>query len=122
MLLDFIEVAGEWRWGWPWGQVSEIAEPQTEEEVAEVCKIRKIKSSVLHCLSVTNLCYSCMTLSFRIFTHTVMNQLLKILFLFTVIEMYYWHSLNVNLTNEEFKYTITKAKKPRFLLGKILFE
>lgn len=120
-MLDFIEAAGEWRWGWPWGQVPEITEPQTEEEVAEVWKIKKIESSVLHWLSVTNLCYSCMTLSFRIFTHTGMNQLLKILFLFTVIEMYYWHSLNVNLTNKEFQYTLTKAKN-RFLLGKILFE
>lgn len=35
--------------------------------------------------------------------------------------MSYWHSLNVNLTNEEFQYTLTKAKNS-FLLGKILFE
>lgn len=45
VLLDYIEAAGEWRWGWPWGQVPEITEPQTEEEVAEVCKIRQIKSN-----------------------------------------------------------------------------
>lgn len=45
VLFDSIEAPGEWRWGWPWSQVPEITEPQTEEEVAEVCKIRQIKSN-----------------------------------------------------------------------------
>lgn len=31
--------------------------------------------------------------------------------------MYYWHSLNVNLTNEEFQYTLTKAKKTQIFIG-----